>query len=78
MTLDRQTYAWFGTAKQLLDSPKSLIEDALENHLKSLLNMNAAGSQLDAWSEEIDVLRTCFRDLAIARPDSLNWGLVLE
>ena len=78
VTLDRQTYAWSGTAKQLLDSPKSLIEDALESHIKSLLNMNAAGSQLDAWSEEIDVLRTCFRDLAIARPDSLNWGLVLE
>jgi len=55
-----------------------LIEEALENHLKGLLNKNAAGTQVDAWSEEIDVLRTCFRDLAIARPDSLDWGLVLE
>lgn len=40
--------------------------------------MYAAGSQVDAWSEEIDVLRAGFRDLAIARPDSLNWGIVLE
>jgi len=55
-----------------------LIEEALEQHLKGLLNKNAAGTQVDAWSEEIDVLRTCFRDLAIARPDSLDWGLVLE
>ena len=78
MTQNRKTYAWHGTAKELLDSPKSIIEDALENHLKSLLNMNAAGSQLDAWSEEIDVLRSSFRDLAIARPDSMNWGVVLE
>ena len=40
--------------------------------------MHAAGSQLDAWSEEIDVLRSSFRDLAIARPDCLEWGVVLE
>lgn len=78
VTLERQTYAWSGTAKELLNSPKSLIEDALDNHLKSLLNMHAAGSQLDAWSEEIDVLRRSFRDLSIARPDSLEWGVVLE
>ena len=74
----RQTYAWSGTARQLLDSPKSIIEEALDNHLKSLLNMYAARSQVDAWSEEIDVLRAGFRDLAIARPDCLNWGIVLE
>lgn len=78
MTKVRQTYAWSGSTRNLLDTPKSLIEEALENHLKGLLNKNAAGTQLDAWSEEIDVLRTCFRDLAIARPDSLDWGLVLE
>jgi DUF2075 family protein len=75
---DRKTYAWSGTARELLDAPKSIIEEALDNHLKSLLNMYAAGSQVDAWSEEIDVLRTGFRDLAIARPDCLNWGIVLE
>ena len=78
MTKVRQTYAWSGSTRNLLDTPKSLIEEALENHLKGLLNKNAAGTQVDAWSEEIDVLRTCFRDLAIARPDSLDWGLVLE
>lgn len=78
MTKVRQTYAWSGSTRNLLDTPKSLIEEALEQHLKGLLNKNAAGTQVDAWSEEIDVLRTCFRDLAIARPDSLDWGLVLE
>jgi len=78
VTKVRQTYAWSGSTRNLLDTPKSLIEEALENHLKGLLNKNAAGTQVDAWSEEIDVLRTCFRDLAIARPDSLDWGLVLE
>lgn len=78
MTQVRKTHAWSGTAKELLNAPKSLIEEALNSHLKGLLNMNAAGTQIDAWSEEIEILRTGFRDLAIARPDTLDWGLVLE
>lgn len=78
MTQARQTYAWSGSTRKLLDTPKSLIEEALEMHLKGLLNKNAAGTQVDAWSEEIDVLRNTFRDLAIARPDTLHWGIVLE
>jgi len=78
VTQDRQTFAWSGTAKELLDTPKSLIEEALDQHLKSLLNKHAAGTQVDAWAEEIDILRNSFRDLAIARPDSIHWGLVLE
>jgi len=76
--IERQTHAWSGTARQLLDTPKSLIEEALDAHLKSLLNKHASGTQVNAWSEEIEVLRTTFRDLAIARPDSLKWGIVLE
>jgi hypothetical protein len=75
---ERQTHAWSGTARQLLDTPKSMIEEALDSHLKSLLNKHAAGTQVDAWSEEIEVLRTSFRSLAIARPDALKWGIVLE
>lgn len=78
MAQERQTYAWSGTARQLLDTPKSIVEEALDAHLKGLLNKHAAGTQVDAWSEEIDVLRNSFRDLAIARPDSLHWGVVLE
>lgn len=78
MAQERQTYAWSGTARQLLETPKSIVEEALDAHLKGLLNKHAARTQVDAWSEEIDVLRTSFRDLAIARPDSLHWGVVLE
>lgn len=40
--------------------------------------MHAAGSQIDAWSEEIDVIKNSFRDLSIARQDCLNWGIILE
>jgi hypothetical protein len=75
---NRKTHAWSGTTHQLLNSPKSLIEEALDSHLKGLLNKHAAGTQLNAWSEEIDVLTNSFRDLAVARPDVLKWGVVLE
>jgi hypothetical protein len=33
---------------------------------------------LEAWIEEIEVLRTAFRDLAISRVDALEWSIVLE
>ncbi len=78
MSVGRQTYAWAGTSRQFLETPKSLIESSLEEHLQKLMNLNPAGSQIDAWSEEITILQQGFRDLAIARPDCLEWGLVLE
>ena len=61
-----------------MDQPKSLIEENLEAHLRGLLGMNAASSQIEAWIEEIDVLKSAFRDLAISRSDSLEWSVVLE
>jgi hypothetical protein len=61
-----------------LDQPKSLIEESLESHLRGLLGMNAANSQVEAWLEEIDVLKSAFRDLAVSKVDSLEWSVVLE
>lgn len=78
MKSSRNTYAWSGTAEDFLNTPKSLIENYLNEHLLGLLNMNPAGSQKDAWSEEIDVVRNCFRDLSIANPNCLKWGIVFE
>jgi hypothetical protein len=61
-----------------LDQPGSLIEESLEAHLQGLLCFNAAGSQIEAWLEEIDLLKRSFRDLSIARPTCLEWSVVLE
>jgi hypothetical protein len=61
-----------------LDQPESLIEDSLQAHLQGLLGFNAAGSQIEAWLEEIDILKRSFRDLSIARPTCLEWSVVLE
>lgn len=78
MKSDRRTHGWSGSIKHFLDQPVSLVEQSLEVHLQELLGFNAANSQVEAWLEEISVLKSAFRDLAIARPDSLSWSVILE
>lgn len=75
---DRKTHGWSGTIKTFLNLPNSVVEARLEEHLVGLLGMNPSGSQVEAWIEEIEILRTSFRDLAIARTSILNWSIVLE
>ena len=78
MPLDRMTHGWSGSVRDFLDEPRSTIEQSLETHLKGLLGLNAAGSQMEAWIEEIDVLKKAFRDLSISRPSCLRWSVILE
>ena len=78
MSLDRMTHGWSGSVRDFLDEPRSTIEQSLESHLKGLLGLNAAGSQMEAWIEEIDVLKKAFRDLSISRPSCLRWSVILE
>ena len=40
--------------------------------------MNPSRSQVEAWLEEIDVLKDSFRALAIARSSCLEWSVILE
>ena len=78
METDRKTHGWSGSVRKFLDQPGSLIEQSLESHLQGLLGFNAAGSQIEAWLEEIEVLKKSFRDLSIAKPTCLEWSVVLE
>lgn len=78
MLSDRKTHGWSGTIKSFLNLPNSVVEAKLEEHLVGLLGMNPSGSQVEAWIEEIEILRTSFRDLAIAKTSILNWSIVLE
>jgi hypothetical protein len=78
METDRKTHGWSGSVRKFLDQPGSLIEQSLEVHLRGLLGFNAAGSQVEAWLEEIEVLKKSFRDLSIAKPTCLEWSIVLE
>ena len=78
METGRKTHGWSGSIRAFLDQPGSLIEQSLEAHLQGLLGFNAAGSQIEAWIEEIDLLKSAFRDLSIARPSALGWSIILE
>ncbi len=78
METTRKTHGWSGSVRTFLDQPQSLIEHSLESHLQGLLGFNAAGSQVEAWLEEIEVLKRVFRDLSISKPSSLEWSIVLE
>jgi hypothetical protein len=78
MKSDRRTHGWSGSIRDFLDKPVSIVEQSLESHLQGLLGFNASGSQVEAWLEEIDVLKNAFRGLAISRPDTLEWSVVLE
>jgi len=78
MNTNRRTHGWSGSVKSFLEHPKSVVESSLEEHLNGLLGMNASKSQVEAWLEEIDVLKQSFRDLAVARTDSLDWSIILE
>ncbi len=78
METNRKTHGWSGSVRTFMDQPQSLIEQSLESHLQGLLGFNAAGSQVEAWLEEIEVLRRAFRDLSISKPSCLEWSVVLE
>ena len=78
MLNERQTHAWASTIEEFLNTPKHKIEQSLHAHLLGLLGTNPSGSQIDAWSEEIDILRVAFRDLVIAETNALKWSLIME
>jgi hypothetical protein len=74
----RKPYGWAGTVQEFLQSSEPKMMSALEEHLQQLLMKRAAHSQLEAWAEEIQILRTGLRDAAIAREEVIHWGVVLE
>jgi len=78
MENSRITHGWSGSIREFLSTPSSLVEAALQKHIFSLFTRGASESQNDAWMEEIEILRNTFRNLAIARPDSLGWSLIFE
>ena len=78
MDTNRKTHGWSGSVRAFMDQPQSLIEQSLESHLQGLLGFNAAESQVEAWLEEIEVLKRAFRALSISKPSCLEWSVVLE
>ena len=78
MLENRRTHGWSGSVRSFLNQPTSLVESSLEEHLIGLLGMNPSSSQVEAWLEDIDVLKDSFRALAISRSSCLEWPVILE
>jgi len=78
MHLNRVTHGWSGNVREFLETPESLIEEALRKHITGLFGHGASFSQVEAWIEEVQIVKTAFRNLAISRVDSLEWSLVFE
>ena len=78
MQLNRVTHGWSGSIRQFLDTPESMIERALQDHISGLFGHGASLSQVEAWIEEVSIVKNSFRNLAISRQDCLQWSLVFE
>lgn len=78
MQLNRVTHGWSGSIREFLDTPESLIERALQDHISGLFGHGASLSQVEAWIEEVTIVKHSFRNLAISRQDCLQWSLVFE
>ena len=78
MQQGRIAHGWSGSVRQFLDTPESLVERALHEHISGLFGHGASLSQSDAWKEEIGVIKLTFRNLAISRQECLEWSLVFE
>ncbi len=78
MPQERIAHGWSGSVRQFLDTPESLVERALHQHISGLFGHGASLSQADAWKEEIGLINLAFRNLAISRQECLEWSLVFE
>jgi hypothetical protein len=78
MKTSRITHGWSGSIRSFLDAPGSVIEHSLQDHIVGLFGHGASQSQINAWSEEVEIVKTTFRNLAISRQDCLNWSLIFE
>ena len=78
MQTERVTHGWSGSVREFLDTPESLVEHALQDHISGLFGHGASLSQSDAWKEEIDLVKQVFRNLSISRQDALDWSVIFE
>lgn len=78
MNSERVTHGWSGTIRKFLETPESLVQQSLQSHISGLFGHGASTSQIEAWSEEIGLVKQTFRNLSISRIDCLEWSVVFE
>jgi hypothetical protein len=71
-------WAWAGSVQAFCDSTDESLLEGLQAFHGELLSMGAAGSQVDAWRDELRVLRRAFEACVQEDAASLEWSVVLE
>ena len=75
---DRPLWGWAGSAKDFLSESLANWLESLKHHHVLLSNQAPSGSQHDSWKDEHKVLTQSLRDIAIAHPEIINWGIAFE
>ncbi len=73
-----ESWGWAGSARDFLTVPRSTWQQSLADHLERLLHMRPSQSQIDAWSDEHDIVATNLRALVELDQGVLDWGLAFE
>jgi hypothetical protein len=61
-----------------LATPDPVVMSSLADHHVHLMRTPPSASQAGAWRDELRILRATLRDVAVASPDAVTWGVVLE
>ena len=71
-------WGWAGTSEEFLRLPSQVIHQELEAHHRGLLNSAPSAEQANAWIQCLSVMRQTLRDVCIAMPDAIRWGVIFE
>ena len=73
-----ESWAWAGSIREFLAHEHVDLASRLSDFHISSMNMPAARTQIDAWDQELKVLRGALRSVCSSDPQAGEWGLVLE
>lgn len=73
-----ESWGWAGTIRDFMVADRDDVLADLAAHHRTLMLQNPAGSQIEAWLEEIELLKTSFTEIVATHDAASRWGLVLE
>ncbi len=74
----RTAWAWAGSVREFLGSTASELVESLSQFHVGSMGMPAAGSQVTAWIDEVNVLQDALGQASITAPEANEWSIVLE
>ena len=72
------SWGWAGSVGEFLRWDSADVLRSLSDHHIQLMQQNPAGSQVDAWAEELLLLQSALSGLVSSTPGGRAWELVLE